>query len=155
MPKMIRLTDEEIERIADDTKETLNFCLYDSPVIGETDSTAYVCISILRKLNKTIDKDDLKTLAENERGDSTFVVVDSKVKAGEQTPILGRFSTEAEASEFISTLPEHETGRYGLDPSPSLGTHVDSGESVYRDAQGNWHRTDGTFVPAADVEPVT
>jgi len=63
----IELTDDEQERIADDTQETLNFCLYGSPIPGEVDSTAHVCISILRKLGKDIDKDDLRTLAANER----------------------------------------------------------------------------------------
>ncbi len=48
----------------------------------------------------------------------TFVVVDTKVKDGEQTPILGEFETELEASLFIETLPEYEMGRYGLDPMP-------------------------------------
>jgi hypothetical protein len=46
----------------------------------------------------------------------TYIVVDTKgVKAGEQCPILGRFKTENEASVFIGTLPEYETGRYGID----------------------------------------
>jgi len=44
-----------------------------------------------------------------------FVVVDTKVLAGGRTPVLGRFATEQQASEFIGTLPEHESGRYGLD----------------------------------------
>jgi hypothetical protein len=45
-----------------------------------------------------------------------FVVCDSKgVPVGGQTPELGRFSTEQEAAEFISTLPEPLTGRYSLD----------------------------------------
>ena len=45
-----------------------------------------------------------------------YVVSDSKdVEADQECPTLGCFSTEQEAAEFISTLPEHETGRYNLD----------------------------------------
>jgi hypothetical protein len=45
-----------------------------------------------------------------------FVVSDDKdVRPGEQSLFLGDFDTEQEAAEFISTLPEHETGRYNLD----------------------------------------
>jgi hypothetical protein len=48
-----------------------------------------------------------------------YVVVDTKdVEPGEQCPVLGWFDTEQEASEFIGTLPEYETGRYGLDGPP-------------------------------------
>lgn len=42
-----------------------------------------------------------------------FVVVDTTL-SGEEA-VLGRFATEDEASSFIETLPEFETGRYGLD----------------------------------------
>jgi len=41
-----------------------------------------------------------------------FVVVDEKYK---KPRILGRFDTELEASEYISTLPGFEKGRYGID----------------------------------------
>jgi len=47
-----------------------------------------------------------------------YVVSDSKnavVGDPGSVPILGRFRTEPEAAAFISTLPEHETGRYNLD----------------------------------------
>lgn len=48
-----------------------------------------------------------------------YVVSDSKdVQVGDQTPILGRFDTEDDAARFISTLPEHLTGRYNLDGPP-------------------------------------
>lgn len=50
-----------------------------------------------------------------------FVVVDTKT-IGPKTPILGRFSTHNEAADYIGTLPEHETGRYGLDP-PTITFH--------------------------------
>jgi hypothetical protein len=45
-----------------------------------------------------------------------WVVSDSKdVAVGDRIPVLGRFTTQNEAAEFISTLPEYETGRYNLD----------------------------------------
>lgn len=45
-----------------------------------------------------------------------WTVVDEKgFKAGEQVLVLAYFVSEAAASEFIATLPECETGRYGLD----------------------------------------
>jgi hypothetical protein len=51
-----------------------------------------------------------------EDADLPYVVCDGKdVKAGEQTPVLGRFATEDEAAGFIGTLPEHLSGRYSLD----------------------------------------
>lgn len=58
---------------------------------------------------------------------ASYVVSDSKdVKVGQQTPILGTFTTEQEAAEFIGTLPEPETGRYSLD-GPSDDFCVDCG----------------------------
>ena len=46
----------------------------------------------------------------------SWTVVDTKdIQIGQQCPVLGRFSNEGEAATFISTLPEYETGRYGLD----------------------------------------
>lgn len=44
----------------------------------------------------------------------TWVV--GKVATSENTGRrLGRFMTEAEAAAFISTLPDHESGKYYLD----------------------------------------
>ena len=34
---------------------------------------------------------------------------------GTVLPVIGRFHTEDAAAAFISTLPDHEAGRYGLD----------------------------------------
>jgi hypothetical protein len=46
-----------------------------------------------------------------------YIVVDSlDAQVGETLPILGRFDSEQEASEFIETLPDFLSGRYGLDP---------------------------------------
>lgn len=42
-----------------------------------------------------------------------YVVVDCSTRP--QATVLGRFKTEDEAAEFIETLPEYLTGRYGLD----------------------------------------
>jgi hypothetical protein len=42
-----------------------------------------------------------------------FLVIDTTLSGKES--ILGRFGTEEDASSFIETLPEFETGRYGLD----------------------------------------
>lgn len=51
---------------------------------------------------------DARRIAENR-----WVVSDSK---GSGTSlVLGRFASEQRAAEFISTLPEHESGRYNLD----------------------------------------
>lgn len=45
-----------------------------------------------------------------------FLVVDTKdIAAGQAVPMLGLFPTEEAASEFIATLPEADTGRYGID----------------------------------------
>ena len=45
-----------------------------------------------------------------------WTVVDGhNLKPGDKIPVLGRFHTEAEAVEFVGTLPDHETGRYGID----------------------------------------
>jgi len=45
-----------------------------------------------------------------------FVVSDSgDLQTGRMARTLGRFPTEQGAAEYISTLPEHETGRYNLD----------------------------------------
>lgn len=44
-----------------------------------------------------------------------FVVVDTKVNAGEICPVLGQFDTQEEVDKFIESLPEYITGRYGVD----------------------------------------
>jgi hypothetical protein len=49
-----------------------------------------------------------------------FVVVDTTPgghdpEPGDRIPVLKRFATEAEAAEYIATLPDYESGRYGLD----------------------------------------
>lgn len=56
-----------------------------------------------------------KWLLHKAAGALPWAVVDGKVEAGEQTPILGRFATEELGAKFIETLPDYETGRYGLD----------------------------------------
>lgn len=44
-----------------------------------------------------------------------FVVDDRKdVPIGGTIPIINSFETEDEAAEYIGTLPEYETGRYGI-----------------------------------------
>jgi hypothetical protein len=54
----------------------------------------------------------------------SWLVTDSKgtdgkdVEAGQHEPELGRFFTEQEAAEFISGLPDAETGRYSIDGPP-------------------------------------
>lgn len=52
-----------------------------------------------------------------ERG--MWVVVDTQPdgppEPGDLLPILFVSSSEQSASEFIETLPDHESGRYGLD----------------------------------------
>jgi hypothetical protein len=45
-----------------------------------------------------------------------YEVVDQEASDADGVcPILGTFDSEAEAAEFIGTLPDHEDGRYGLD----------------------------------------
>lgn len=45
----------------------------------------------------------------------TFVVDDEKgVPVGGIIPIIASFDTEAEASEYIGTLPDYQSGRYGI-----------------------------------------
>jgi hypothetical protein len=51
-----------------------------------------------------------------------YAVVDAEPKGagehicpGTRLPVLRRFATEREASEFIETLPEYLPGRYGID----------------------------------------
>jgi hypothetical protein len=49
-----------------------------------------------------------------------WVVVDTEgVKPGQQCPVVGLFTTHNEASEYIGTLPDAESGRYGLDSPAS------------------------------------
>jgi len=82
---------------------------------------------------------------------ATWVVVDTRdVEPGEQCPVLGRFETEKQGAEFIGTLPDAETGRYGLDrcsegergaatvgrPRPDFDPRVDYPERYMRD--GVW-----------------
>lgn len=63
-----------------------------------------------------------------------FLVDDGKdVQVGEIVPTIGRFRTELEASEYIGTLPEYDTGRYGItDMTSEEGDYDDP--SPYRDA---------------------
>jgi hypothetical protein len=45
-----------------------------------------------------------------------YTVVDTfGVQPGQKCKVLGHFYTEEGAAQFISTLPDHESGRYGLD----------------------------------------
>lgn len=46
----------------------------------------------------------------------SWIVVDTKVEPGARTPVLGAFPSEELAARYIETLPEYESGRYGLDP---------------------------------------
>jgi len=68
-----------------------------------------------------------------------FVVSDDKnAVTGDPSsvPILGRFETEQEAAEFISTLPEPETGRYNLDgPADDLVVCVLCGPGTDHDTE--------------------
>jgi len=45
-----------------------------------------------------------------------WVVTDLRnIRPGFRYPTLGRFATQEQAASFISTLPDHLTGCYGLD----------------------------------------
>jgi len=72
------------------------------------------------------------------RGEPTpYAVVDTRgVRPGERAFVLRRFPTEAEASAYIGTLPQHETGCYGLD-GPADDTQAEIPGMGYEDV-GRW-----------------
>lgn len=48
---------------------------------------------------------------------NTWSVIDTEgTKPGERCPVLGQFNGHDEAAAFIATLPDPESGRYGIDP---------------------------------------
>jgi hypothetical protein len=52
------------------------------------------------------------------------VVDDEGVEPGQQCRVLGRFATHDDASRYIETLPDAESGRYGLDGPADTETIV-------------------------------